>query len=344
MSNHLQYMHRAITLAEKGLGNVSPNPLVGAVLVYENRIIGEGFHEQYGKAHAEVNCINSVCEEDKHLISGSTLYVTLEPCSHYGKTPPCADLIVNHKIPKVILGHQDPFAEVSGKGIAHLRKNGVDVTTFVCEQECEFQNRRFLTYQVKKRPYIILKWAESEDGFIAPSGNEPYWLTNEKSKTISHKWRTEEDAIMVGYNTVLHDNPQLTARLYEGKNPIRIVIDEQLTLPKTSKVFDNEARTIVLNFIEENKAGNIKKIKLNAPKIDVLEITQKLFEQKIQSVIIEGGTKLLTKFIERNLWDEARVFKTKTRLLEGISAPVFLNIHAKQEQIESDLLFSYYNS
>lgn len=344
MSAHDIYMLRAIELAEKGLGSVSPNPLVGAVLMHNDKIIGEGFHEEFGKAHAEVNCINSVRDEDKHLISESTLYVTLEPCSHFGKTPPCADLIIANKIPRVVIGHADPFVEVSGKGIARLRENGIEVTTFVLEKECVFQNRRFLTFQTKKRPYLILKWAQSADGFIAPATSEPYWLTNDFSKQLSHKWRTEEDAIMVGYNTVLRDNPQLTARLWNGKNPARIVIDEQLALPKSAKVFDAEARTIILNYVEEKEAGNLHYIKLNSEKNIAEQIAEKLFEEKIQSVIIEGGTKLLTKFIAQNLWDEARVFKTEKILSEGVVAPRFSAPFAEERTVDTDSLFLHYNS
>lgn len=344
MISHEVYMKRAIELAQNGLGEVSPNPLVGAVLVHGNRIIGEGFHEQYGKAHAEVNCINAVPEEDKHLISESTLYVTLEPCAHYGKTPPCADLIISNKIPHVVIGHEDPYTEVAGKGIARLHEQGVDVTTFVCEEECTFQNRRFLMYHKKKRPYIILKWAESTDGFIAPKGNMPYWLTNEKSKQLSHKWRTEEDAIMVGYNTILRDNPQLTARFWNGRNPLRVVIDEQLALPKKAKVFDDKAQTIVLNFVRNEEQGNLRYIKLNSENNIAQEIAQKLYEQKIQSIIIEGGTRLLTKFIEQNLWDEARVFKTNHQLSEGVESPRFFAPVAEEKGIDSDRLFLYYNS
>ncbi|HEY0262724.1 MAG TPA: bifunctional diaminohydroxyphosphoribosylaminopyrimidine deaminase/5-amino-6-(5-phosphoribosylamino)uracil reductase RibD [Chitinophagales bacterium] len=343
MNVHEKYMLRAIELAEKGLGSVSPNPLVGAVLVYNDKIIGEGFHEQYGKAHAEVNCLNSVREEDKHLISEATLYVTLEPCSHYGKTPPCADLIIANKIPRVVVGHQDPFAEVAGKGIARLRENGVEVTTFVLEKESAFQNRRFLTFQTKKRPYIILKWAESADGFIAPKDNIPYWLTNEHSKKLSHKWRTEEDAIMVGYNTVLRDNPQLTARLWKGRNPVRIVIDEQLALTKNAKVFNDEARTIIFNFVEDKTENNLQFIKLNSEKNLAHEIAHKLYAEKIQSVIIEGGTKLLSKFIAEKLWDEARIFKTEIELKNGIATPKISAINATKTAIENDLLLKYYN-
>lgn len=343
MTTHENYMLHAMELAGKGLGSVSPNPLVGAVLVYNDKIVGEGFHEQYGKAHAEVNCINAVREEDKYLISESTLYVTLEPCVHYGKTPPCTDLIIANKIPRVVVGHADPFEEVSGKGIARLREHGIDVTTFVLEEECKFQNRRFLTYQTKKRPYIILKWAESADGFIAPNGNESYWLTNEKSRQLSHKWRTEEDTIMVGYNTVSRDNSQLTARLWKGRNPVRVIVDEQLALPKNANVFNGEARTIVFNFVEDKSEKNLQFIKLNSEKNIALEIAEKLYEQKIQSVIIEGGTKLLTKFIEQNLWDETRVFKTTVLLSDGITAPVFSAKNSKKMAVENDMLLMYYN-
>jgi len=343
MQQHEMFMQRCIELAEKGLGLVAPNPMVGAVLVHEGRIIGEGFHEKYGEAHAEVNCLQSVKAEDRHLITFSTLYVSLEPCSHYGKTPPCSLLILENNIPKIVIGAKDPFEEVNGKGIEQLRNAGREVIVGVLEKECKWQNRRFNTFHLEHRPYIILKWAESEDGFIAPIGNMQYWLTNDFSKQLVHRWRTEEPAIMVGYNTVMADNPQLTARLWKGKNPVRVVVDQHCTLPKTQQIFSAEGELLLFNALHEEQVENVSYCKINFTQSIIPQVLQVLYKKGIQSVIIEGGQKILNLFIEANLWDEARVFKTQVQLLNGIEAPTLLLPPTQEENIDTDQLVTYYN-
>lgn len=312
-------MQRCIELASKAMGCASPNPMVGSVIVYNNKIIGEGYHEKYGSHHAEVNAINSV--KDKSLLFKSTLYVNLEPCAHFGKTPPCSDLIIQNKIPEVVIGCVDTFSEVSGKGIERMRSVGIDVKVGVLENESRELNKRFFTFHEKKRPYIILKWAESKDGFIAPKNQtKPFWMTSSESKKLAHKWRAEEDAILVGRITAEKDNPSLTVREVEGSNPIRIVIDKDLKLSADFNLFNNDAKTIVFNQLksEENNSNNYIKINFNNLTKNIL---QELHKQNIQSIIIEGGTKTLQSFIDKNLWDEARIFTTKKTLTEGVKPP-----------------------
>ena len=319
MQNEEFFMQRCIELASKAMGCASPNPMVGSVIVYNNKIIGEGYHEKYGSHHAEVNAINSV--KDKSLLLKSTLYVNLEPCAHFGKTPPCSDLIIQNKIPEVVIGCVDTFSEVSGKGIERMRSNGIDVKVGVLENESRELNKRFFTFHEKKRPYIILKWAESKDGFIAPKNQtKPFWMTSSESKKLAHKWRAEEDAILVGRITAEKDNPSLTVREVEGSNPIRIIIDKDLKLSADFNLFNNDAKTIVFNQLksEENNSNNYIKINFNNLTKNIL---QELHKQNIQSIIIEGGTKTLQSFIDKNLWDEARIFTTKKTLTEGVKPP-----------------------
>jgi riboflavin biosynthesis protein RibD len=283
-----QYMSRCLQLAKQGAGMVAPNPMVGAVLVYEGRIIGEGYHGKYGEAHAEVNCINSVRNTDRHLIEKSILYVSLEPCNHYGKTPPCSELIIEKKIPKVVIGCMDVYKEVAGKGILKLRNAGVEVVTEVLEKECLELNKRFFTFHQKFRPYIILKWAQSVNGKIGCK-NERIFISNEYSNRLVHKWRSEEPAILVGTNTALQDNPSLTVRLWHGKNPVRIIIDKELNLPSTLNVFNPDAKTIIYNFIKNSTEKNLVYIKLEVENF-LNQILDSLFEMNIQSLIIEGGS------------------------------------------------------
>ncbi len=319
MQNEEFFMQRCIELASKTMGCASPNPMVGSVIVYNNKIIGEGYHEKYGSHHAEVNAINSV--KDKSLLSKSTLYVNLEPCAHFGKTPPCSDLIIQNKIPEVVIGCVDTFSEVSGKGIERMRSVGIDVKVGVLENESRELNKRFFTFHEKKRPYIILKWAESKDGFIAPKNQtKPFWMTSSESKKLAHKWRAEEDAILVGRITAEKDNPSLTVREVEGSNPIRIIIDKDLKLSADFNLFNNDAKTIVFNQLksEENNSNNYIKINFHNLTKNIL---QELHKQNIQSIIIEGGTKTLQSFIDKNLWDEARIFTTKKTLTEGVKPP-----------------------
>ena len=335
-------MKRCIELASKGIGHVSPNPLVGSVIVYNGKIIGEGYHQNYGKAHAEVNAIASV--KDKNFLPKSTLYVNLEPCSHFGKTPPCANLIIEHKIPKVVIGSIDSFSKVSGKGIDRMKNAGIEVEVGVLEKESRELNKRFFTFQEKKRPYIILKWAESKDGYIAPKNQTaPFWMTSSESKKLVHKWRAEETAILVGRVTAEKDNPSLTVREVEGKNPIRIVIDKDLKLSTDLNLFNNDAKTIVFNAIksEENDTNRFIKIDFN---ILIKSILNELYKQNIQSVIIEGGSKTIQSFIDENMWDEARIFTTKKELKDGVKAPNIEGEMSIKEEISGDVLEILFNA
>jgi len=338
-------MDRCIQLAKLGIGNVSPNPLVGCVIVHDDIIIGEGFHKQYGGSHAEVHAIESVTNES--LLPQSTLYVNLEPCAHWGKTPPCADLIIKKGIRKVIIGCVDTFSKVSGKGIERMRDAGIEVEVGIREEECRELNRRFFTFHEQKRPYVILKWAQTRDGFIDMSPqhkttSKGVWITNEICKKIVHKWRTEEDAIMVGTNTALMDNPHLTAREYPGRNPVRIVIDKQLKLPNNLHVFDNESRTIVITQNDETKTDtNVEYVSLKI--IHCKSILEVLYQYSLQSVIIEGGTKLLQSFIDENLWDEARIFTGEMTFGEGVSAPTIRAKNSNTQTFGDTLLTFIHN-
>jgi diaminohydroxyphosphoribosylaminopyrimidine deaminase / 5-amino-6-(5-phosphoribosylamino)uracil reductase len=345
MSQHAKFMQRCLQLALNGLGTTYPNPLVGSIIVNSKGIIiGEGWHYQSGKAHAEVNAINAV--KDQSELATATLYVNLEPCSHFGKTPPCSNLIIEKKIPNVVIGCIDSYSEVAGKGIQKLKEAGVEVVLGILEQESLALNTRFFTYHNKKRPFIILKWAETRDGFIAPVENlgQPLWISNEFSRQLVHKWRAEEMAILVGKNTVLKDNPKLNTRDYQGNNPVRIVIDKKGDLNNSFHVKDNKVKTI---FITENE-----KLKNSENCIyefvifgkDLVEkICDILYKHQIQSVIIEGGKKTLDLFIEANIWDEARVFVSETILNGGVLAPKISSKVTKTNKIKTDQLTTHYN-
>ena len=316
-----QYMARCIQLAKLGAGNVAPNPMVGAVLIYEDKIIGEGYHQKFGEAHAEVNCINGVTHQDKNLIEKSTMYVSLEPCAHHGKTPPCSDLIIEKKIKKVIIGCQDIYKEVAGKGIEKLRNAGVAVVSGILENECKELNKRFFTFHQKQRPYIILKWAQSANGKIGSKNKERILISNDYSNRLVHKWRSEEAAILVGTNTVLKDDPSLTTRLWKGNNPVRIVIDKELKIPSSFKVLNEEAKAIIFNLSENSAKRNIWFIKLSNQNF-LKEMLYSLYENDIQSVLVEGGAKTLQSFIDSSLWDEARIITNENLIVEnGINAP-----------------------
>ncbi len=341
MKIHEKYIKRCIELAKNGLGTTSPNPMVGSVIVYNDTIIGEGYTSPYGGNHAEVNAINSVV--DKELLKKATLYVSLEPCNHFGKTPPCSDLIVKCKILKVVIGCIDSFDKVAGKGIEKLKKHGCDVEVGVLEGECVELNKRFFTYHTKKMPYIILKWAETSDGFISPHSKreeiKPVWITNQYSRQLVHKWRTEEQAILVGTNTAINDNPKLDVRNWHGKNPIRIVIDRNLRIPKNYHLFDNCIKTIVLT---ENKNGvgadNLIFEQIDFSKNLAQQICVVLYKHTIQSVIIEGGSQTIQTFINANLWDEARIFIGVITFNKGVSAPVIYGEEIVSQTIQSDIL------
>ena len=315
-------MHRCLQLAKMGTGNVAPNPMVGAVLVYENEIIGEGYHQQYGQAHAEVNCINNVSEANQSLIEKSTLYVSLEPCAHFGKTPPCADLIIKNKIPNVVIACRDSYEEVDGKGIQKLQQAGVNVIVGILEKEALELNKRFFTFHRKQRPYIILKWAQSKDAKIARHDFSALKISNDITNRMVHKWRSEEAAILVGTNTALHDNPSLTTRLWKGNNPVRLVLDLQLKLPLSLHLFDGSVKTIVFNQVKHEEENGVTFYKLSSGEDIISGLLNVLYRLKIQSVLIEGGARLLQSFIDQNYWDEARVITNEQLIIEsGINAP-----------------------
>lgn len=344
MNIHEFYIKRCIELAKNGFGTTYPNPMVGSVIVYDGKIIGEGWHRKSGEAHAEVNAINSV--KDKSLLSKATIYVSLEPCSHYGKTPPCCDLIIQHKIPNVVVGTIDPNSKVAGSGIQRLQENGANVTVGVLETECNELNKRFFTFHQKKRPYIILKWAESLDGCIAPltkEKKEPVWISNAFSRQLVHKWRSEEQAILVGTNTVLEDDPKLDVRDWTGENPIRIVLDKNGRISKNHHVKDGQINTIIITE-QENLTSTENCIYENA--IFDIQLTKTiadiLYKYGIQSILVEGGKQTLQTFIDDNLWDEARVFIGNIHLKSGIAAPV-LNDDFQIKSIKDDQLKLYFN-
>lgn len=340
MENHTQYMRRCLELAKNGLGTTYPNPMVGSVIVCDGKIIGEGWHKKSGEPHAEVNAVNSV--KDKSLLKRATIYVSLEPCSHFGKTPPCCDLIIENKIPNVVVGTVDSNIKVAGNGIKKLIEAGAKVTVGILEEECKELNKRFFTFHEKKRPYVILKWAESKDGFIAPlskSEQKPVWITNKFSRQLVHKWRSEEQAILVGTNTVIEDNPKLDVRDWTGKNPIRIVLDQNNQIPKESHILDNQVKTIIFSDIpkatkEENTTFESIDFKQNLAE----QILNVLYKYQIQSVIIEGGSRTLQTFIDENLWDEARVFIGNNNFETGIKAPILALNNIEKHAVGNDIL------
>ena len=338
-------MQRCIKLAEKGLGKTFPNPLVGSVIVHQDNIIGEGWHQKAGSSHAEVNAIFNV--QNKEFLSKSTLYVSLEPCNHFGKTPPCSDLIIKNKIPRVVIASTDPNPLVAGEGIEKLKKAGCEVIIGVLKKEADFLNRRFFTFHNLKRPYVILKWAQTKDNFIAPfqkkTGNpEIFWITNNHSKQRVHKWRSEEAAILVGVQTVINDNPKLTTREWTGNNPLRIVIDPNGRTPKDSKLFQDNIPTLFLTKKPIKLFSNKKEQKIISP-FSIKNILKECHKLNIQSIIVEGGLRTLESFIKDNLWDEARVFKTDKKLKTGIMAPKLEKKSSQSEMYEGDILDIYFN-
>jgi diaminohydroxyphosphoribosylaminopyrimidine deaminase/5-amino-6-(5-phosphoribosylamino)uracil reductase len=341
-----QYLYRCLELAKLGAGNVAPNPMVGAVLVYKDKIIGEGFHRQFGQAHAEVNCINEAIQMgNAALISQATLYVSLEPCNHFGKTPPCTDLIIASKIPKVVIGCRDPHPYVDGKGIEKLSGAGIDVrlANKEMEQECIELNKRFFCFQLHRRPYIILKWAESADGIISAGSKERTLISNEYSNRLVHKWRSEEASIFVGANTVLSDDPELTTRLWPGNSPVRLVADPELKIPASLNIFNKKVSTIIFNTKKECEEENLKYYRIKDDENLLVQIMEALFRLQIQSVLVEGGAKLIQSFIDEKMWDEARVIKNiELKIGKGLAAPVLR--HAKNtgmQKIFSDTIETY---
>ena len=334
MSDSL-FMQRCLSLAEKGLGYTYPNPMVGCVIVHKGKIIAEGWHKKAGENHAEREAILSV--KNTHLLAHSSLYVNLEPCDHQGKTPPCSDLIVKMKIPRVVIGCLDQNKKVYGKGLKKLQAAGCEVKTGVLESQCEKLNRRFFSFHQKKRPYVILKWAESADGFIAPKDvNTKYWLTDVLSKQRVHQWRSQEQSVMIGIKTALIDNPKLNTRLWAGNNPTPVIIDPKQKLSQSGNHLATEKNTI--NIVSINTGA----IDTNKP-LDAVGILNRLYEKELQSVIIEGGTKTLQHFIDANLWDEARIFTTKKKLFDGVKAPkIKKKLNYSSTTIKEDSLVTFY--
>jgi len=338
MDIDVKYMNMCLQLAKQGINKVPPNPMVGCIITHKGEVVAQGYHEAYGEPHAEVNAINNM--HDQSILKECTLYVNLEPCSHHGKTPPCADLIIKHSIPKVVIGCIDSYSEVSGKGIKKLEDAGIDVVVGVLKTKAKELNKRFFNYHNNKRPYVILKWAKTQDGFIdvdrsdikhleklkreadkKNDGKSYNWITTDESKKLVHHWRTEVQAIMVGTNTAANDNPQLTVRDVKGTNPLRVILDLTLRLPNSLRVFDESVPTLVFNHSKNEKRKNIEFVQLNIDKDLIPQILDELYHRKIQSILIEGGAKLLQTFIESNLWDEARVFTGIKEFKNGLEAP-----------------------
>lgn len=335
INEYQKFMQRAIELAGLAQGSTSPNPMVGCVIVHEGKVIGEGYHEIYGGPHAEPNAIQSV--QNKNLLPESTVYVTLEPCAHWGKTPPCANLLVEKQVKKVVVGALDSNPLVGGKGIQILRDAGIEVVTGILADKIRNQNRRFFTYIEKKRPYILLKWAQTEDGFIARENYDSKWISSQYSRQLVHKWRSEEDVIMVGTLTAQYDNPKLSVRDWEGKNPVRVVIDRKLLLNPDLYLFDQSQATLCYNQIQEKTEGSLHHVKMEEG-FDVEAVLSDLYHKKIQSILVEGGAQLLKKFIEKELWDEARVFTGNIAFGQGITAPKLTGVLQEEINIMGDKL------
>jgi diaminohydroxyphosphoribosylaminopyrimidine deaminase/5-amino-6-(5-phosphoribosylamino)uracil reductase len=337
------YMQRCLQLAKLGAGNVAPNPMVGAVLVYEGRIIGEGYHRQYGFAHAEVNCVHSVKPADKHLIPASTMYVSLEPCAHYGKTPPCAELIISQQISTVVIGCVDTFSQVAGKGIDMLKAAGITVRTGVLEAAARELNSRFFTFHEQKRPYIILKWAQNADGFMAGADGRPVRISNSLTDRLVHRWRSEEMGILVGTNTAVADNPRLNNRLWTGKDPVRIVIDRTLKTPRDYHLWHGPA-TLFITGKQAEKQGTAEMATADFAQPLLPQLMNILHDRRILSVLVEGGAHVLREIITAGLWDEARVIIGNNPLAQGVKAPVLPHALLKETQtLESDQVLFYRN-
>ncbi len=337
-------MQRCLDLAQLGSGYVAPNPLVGAVIVLNDEIIGEGYHQKYGEAHAEVNAIKSV--QDKDLLSEATIYVSLEPCAHHGKTPPCADLLVAHKFKRVVIGCVDSNELVAGKGIERLQEAGIEVEVGVLEKECKALNKRFFTYLNKQRPYIVLKWAQTQDGYIDRPREEEIterkinWISAPETQSLVHHWRSQEPAILVGWKTVEHDNPSLTVREVSGKNPLRVIIDSQLNMPQDSTVYTDGDRTVIINKIKTETIGNVELIKLN--QINTKNILDVLYNLQISSVFVEGGSSTIQHFLVDGYWDEARVIVGKQTFGDGIKGPRMSGAPSRTYTFAGDTVHHYF--
>ncbi len=341
--NHQLFMQRCLELALLGIGNVAPNPLVGSVLRRNNDIIAEGYHAFFGGPHAEVNALSKVT--DQSILKECTLYVNLEPCSHFGKTPPCSLLIIEKEIPRVVISNKDPNPLVNGTGIKKLRQAGIEVITGILEAEGYELNKRFFTFQIQKRPYVILKWAQSSDGFIAPENNSGItWISNPSSRLLVHKWRSQEHAIIIGRNTAITDNPKLNVRGFNACDPIRIVLDPNLELPSKLNVFNNQVKTIIINHSKNYISGNLEYIKIPSGKKFISSLMFELHKRNIQSLIVEGGAITLKSFIDEGMWDEMRVFTGNVTFEKGIKAPAISAKLTEQTTIDSDLLSIYRNN
>jgi diaminohydroxyphosphoribosylaminopyrimidine deaminase/5-amino-6-(5-phosphoribosylamino)uracil reductase len=348
MSDEL-YMKRCLELAGLGNGSVSPNPMVGCVIVNEGKIIGEGYHRRFGEAHAEVNAVNSVMErfgdQAPALLKNAVAYVSLEPCAHFGKTPPCADLLIRHQLKKVVIGSRDPFPDVNGRGIQKLEAAGIAVISGVLEKECAYLNRRFFTRVTQQRPYIILKWATTANGYFAPKNSVQEWISGPLAKKLVHKWRTEEDAILVGKQTAIADNPQLSAREWPGKNPVRILIDRKLEVPVTNQLYNDSAKTVIFNEIKTDVVNHIHYIQMEDMQYYLPQkIAFQLYLMDIQSIIIEGGAHILNLFISAGLWDEARVFSSADSWDDGLLSPRINGRITETLHVDKDKLIIYANS
>ncbi|MFM7681801.1 MAG: bifunctional diaminohydroxyphosphoribosylaminopyrimidine deaminase/5-amino-6-(5-phosphoribosylamino)uracil reductase RibD [Bacteroidota bacterium] len=339
---HELFMRRCLELASLGSGFVAPNPLVGCVIVWNNLVIGEGYHKKFGGPHAEVNAFERI--EQKELLSESTVYVSLEPCSHQGKTPPCVDLLISHRVKRVVIGCRDTNLIVNGKGIDRLKRAGIEVIEGVLEEECKQLNKRFFTFHERRRPYVVLKWAQTQDGFIDRVRNddkkEINWVSSELTKTLVHKWRSEEQSILVGRNTIINDNPSLTVREYDGQNPIRIVIDSQLQISQDLNIYSNEAPTLIFNRVKNEKKENLEWIKI--PETSTTNILEELYKRGISSVFVEGGSRTLQYFIIDNVWDEARVIVGNTKFGDGVRAPIINKIPSDSFKFGEDRIYIYF--
>lgn len=333
------FMRRALELAQLGAGSVSPNPMVGCVIVYDNEIIGEGWHKKFGESHAEVNAIASLA--DKSFLKESTVYVNLEPCSHFGKTPPCADLLIEHCVKKVVIANLDSNPLVASEGVKKLRAAGIEVITGVLEKEGRELNKRFFTFMEKQRPYIMLKWAETPDGFIARENFDSKWISNEYSRQLVHKWRTENDAVLVGTKTAIHDNPELNVRDWAGRNPVRVVLDRFLRLSERLHVFDQRQKTLCYNLLKHEELRNLSRVRIGEENF-INEVIKDLAKREIQSVMVEGGATTLQLFIDAGLWDEARVFVSDRDFGKGIKAPRLAGNLIHQESVFNDTLRTYH--
>ena len=338
-----RFMARCLELARHGAGRTAPNPMVGAVVVHNGEIVGEGYHRQCGEAHAEVNAIASV--KDETLLRWSTLYVSLEPCAHHGKTPPCVDLIIRKRIPRVVVGCLDPFPEVSGRGVERLREAGIQVITGVMEKEARELNEAFMTFQTKERPFVTLKWAESADGFIdykrMENGQPRLFISNPITRMRSHKLRAESAAILVGTHTALWDNPSLTTRYWAGASPVRMAIDLDLKIPKSFHLLDGSTPTLIFTTCCEGRIGNTESVWLDLGKSVVEQIMQVLRHRKLNSLIVEGGANMLQQFIDAGCWDRAVVEKSTQEIGMGVRAPILLNGTAKIEQFGGHAFIEY---